>query len=550
MEPLSYDEALARIQSTAEIGKRHFDEGAWHEAADALLQGTGLLWSLVQAGPGRSEKRQLIRRYQWVGRYCSYSYAQLEMGVNAACTIEASRALLLAEARDIAAAAPFISPNERTPASIAASLYREAALSGIEGAEDAAFKALCNEIRMIQGLERFLQPRRMSDIRAAAPDGPVVYIVPTSAGTVALIVRASGPVEILQFPDTDATIGWEVNVYLRAYQARSRGLSPEERRQNKSQWRDVLEGIGDALGSGLMGSIGDSLSSDQRVTLIPAGSLGCLPLHAARRRNSDWPGGYQYLVDRLSITYAASAVTLRAVNDSRSVSDSVIVVDASGRAENGKPVLALPAAHAEAVMVLHLYPGSTLLSGSDVTKERLLTEFEGRPALLHYAGHAIADTHDPLLSGLVLPNGLRLTLGDLQRDEVFKLGFVVLSACESSMLADLDVLDEVIGLAAGFLGLGAGAVLANQWAVPDHASLILMYKYYDALAGGADRAYALALSQRWLRQSSAPTLRQTLAEIANRLGSRVSGIENLLIPDGSDMPYSHPADWAAGTYWH
>ena len=109
-----------------------------------------------------------------------------------------------------------------------------------------------------------------------------------------------------------------------------------------------------------------------------------------------------------------------------------------------------------------------------------------------------------MFSSLVLDDG-ELTLLDIEQLSQ-PPGAVILAACEGGS-AVLTSGDEIIGLAAAFLGLGAHSVVAPMFSVSDEATAGVMGSLHRAVAGGADLAEALVQARRGVDPISEFTVR-------------------------------------------
>jgi CHAT domain-containing protein len=112
--------------------------------------------------------------------------------------------------------------------------------------------------------------------------------------------------------------------------------------------------------------------------------------------------------------------------------------------------------------------------------------------LAHIAAHGRFRADNPLFSALDLVDG-PLTVHDLETlrrpPET-----VVLSACDSG-LSSVHPGDELLGLAAGLLGLGTRTLVASLLQVPDQATRTLMLDFHRRLRSGLPPAEALAGAQ-------------------------------------------------------
>ena len=136
------------------------------------------------------------------------------------------------------------------------------------------------------------------------------------------------------------------------------------------------------------------------------------------------------------------------------------------------------------------------LSGGGQTREIL--DFDAsrveaeKPTLrdyrvVHFATHALLDSKNPELSGLVLSmidRQGRPQDGFLRLHEIYDLklnaDLVVLSACRTALGTAVQS-EGLIGLTRGFMYAGAPQVLASLWSIRDNATTWFMTKFYEAL---------------------------------------------------------------------
>lgn len=230
----------------------------------------------------------------------------------------------------------------------------------------------------------------------------------------------------------------------------------------------------------------DPLLHSSRLLIIPHGPLHLLPFHAL------WDGA-DYLLSRFEIAYAPSA--------------SVAVRCAAAPALPPQPSLAglaitdpsIPHARREVQTAATHFTHSQLFLDADAGRAGL-RQAAAQADVLHMATHGLFRPDNPFFSALKLADGW------LDVREIYRLplsaGLVVLSACESGA-GQVRGGDEVIGLARGFLGAGAAALVVSLWNVHDAGAVGLMDDFYRHLTGGAGArpAAALVAAQRQAAQS-------------------------------------------------
>ena len=135
--------------------------------------------------------------------------------------------------------------------------------------------ATIEQIRQIEGYADFLAQPDFSDIQQAVrSDVPLVYLVPTPAGSFALIVTSNGTVDLWLNDLTDSNLIDLLSNWFNAY---------NQSRTNHQVLLDAIDQVTRQLWEPLMAPLIDHLKqhSFQQATLIPSGYLSLLPLHAA-----------------------------------------------------------------------------------------------------------------------------------------------------------------------------------------------------------------------------------------------------------------------------
>jgi CHAT domain-containing protein len=149
---------------------------------------------------------------------------------------------------------------------------------------------------------------------------------------------------------------------------------------------------------------------------------------------------------------------------------------------------------------------SVVRLGPDATPRALETAPIDSFAIVHFATHAIVDEQVPARSALVLsPVGGRsgsVDAGSLESLHM-PVRLIVLSACRTARGALVEG-EGLRGLANPFLGAGAHAVLATQWAVGDRAVVPLVYDIYKGLAAGMNASDAVRRAEVADRRRGAP----------------------------------------------
>ena len=126
--------------------------------------------------------------------------------------------------------------------------------------------------------------------------------------------------------------------------------------------------------------------------------------------------------------------------------------------------------------------------GNEATKAAVVAAL-GSSDIVHLATHGEPD--GVLLGGATKDEG-KLSMGEVQSLEL-RARLVVLSECDSfrGKLSS----DGVIGITRAFVAAGAPTLVASLWKVDDHATRVLMQRFYARLLEGGAVGDATAALQ-------------------------------------------------------
>jgi CHAT domain-containing protein len=175
----------------------------------------------------------------------------------------------------------------------------------------------------------------------------------------------------------------------------------------------------------------------------------------------------------------------------------------------GPQLMRLEYSRQEAQSIAALAPPAqvrTLLdfsADSEVVRHSDLSHYR----VIHIASHALLDTENPALSGIVFSTVDRqgnARDGQVRLHEIYNLALqarlVVLSACRTALGKEVSG-EGMIGLSRGFLYAGAQSVLATLWSVDDYATAQFMTQFYRGLwKEGRSPAAALHAAQQWMKR--------------------------------------------------
>jgi CHAT domain-containing protein len=599
------------LRTARGLGRVLFDQARYSEALAHLQAVLATVEQMYEAAPTPTSRQSLLQELGDTPQRLAFALCRID-GVDgsrqAVVVLEQNRARWLREALEMGSARPANVPAAlwsafQTQAQRVRELQAEAqlpdhtpgrrtflALSALLATARADLSAAVDAIRAVA--PDFLPKPTFAEIQSAAQDGPLVYLLATAAGGLALIVHGgeshkpsfseklglsglSASVEAVWLdgltearlrewlvgPANDLTLG----SWLGAYQSSLVERTPAARQR----WHDVIDDTLRTLWDAAMGpvvaalarhSIPQSPNLQSPVTLIPSGLLALLPLHAAWTDDVEsLPGSVRgvsravenrtYVMDCFTVAYAPSATALRhaqAVAATAGV-DALLVVD------EPKPVNAspLPNSAAEAAAIADLFTGAQMLRHAAATREATLERLAAAQ-VAHFSCHGNTDWQDALQSGLAMAHDVRLTVGDLLDRRLPGARLITLSACETGIVG-AKLPDETVALPAALTQAGFAGVVASLWSVYDISTAMLMVRFYELWREeGMAPPAALAAAQRWVRDT---TNAEKAAHFVLPGGAKMPAtvaepfFEAVFAAgDGDERTFAHPVWWAAFCY--
>ncbi|MEM9542493.1 MAG: tetratricopeptide repeat protein [Cyanobacteria bacterium P01_E01_bin.42] len=326
-------------------------------------------------------------------------------------------------------------------------------------------------------------------------------------------------------------------------------LKTQDERQSKS-WIQDMESRLDNLRNILnIDRIFDSLQKIDRVILIPHRQLHLLPLHQFFRH--------------LTVTHLPSArigLYLKQILGNHNNSNRQNTPDSSSLL-NVEQANELPFAFLEAATLNLFFPNNQTYRGEKVTRAKIVDAVAKNQGIFHFTGHAYHNSDKPLESALILANEQELTLKDIFRDETLQLSnyfLICLSACETGITSQQNLIDEYVGLVSGFLKMGANYVLSTLWTVEERATGLLLSQFYHRYQQSRDPAIALKQSQNWLKRATHQDIAKWYNDLAEKFlkSDRLNKLQRFLLREAkreadlakieeSAHPYANPYYWAA-----
>jgi CHAT domain-containing protein len=563
------------------------ERGAWPEAVEAYGSGLAAIDDLYQTQLLPGARQTWLADAQGLAASAAFAVARTGELPAAFLVLERGRARLLTEAiqRDRAdlAGVATLDPAAHAAYELAARQLRE--LENLERAAgarraDAArrvpvdalqeqarqaradLEAAVGRIRQLPGRATFGQPPTFDEVaRAAEPGCPVVAMVATATGSVALLLARSGSgadvtveatwasaltmsrlKELMIKVEGDQVVGG----YLAAQSDDPDGLD--------AALADVLP----SLGADLIGPVATRLRelNATGVVLMPTGPFGVLPLHAAPYPVTD---GTRCLIDEFDVSYTPGARVLSSSRAALAARDAqpIAFVGVGNPQPHPQP---LAFARAELDEVVRFFPEAArhTLYETAATESALVALLPGATHV-HLACHGRFDAESPLDSCLELaqpdpaaPDGDegRVRLEEILASDWFgNSRLVVLSACQTAITDARRLPDEAIGLPAGLLQAGVPSVIGTLWSVEDLSTTLLMTQFYGYHRQGdpgtgdgpLPPAAALRRAQGWLRSRTADDLVTLVAAHPSVAGA---GLNQLALAEPTSRPFAAPSYWA------
>jgi CHAT domain-containing protein len=204
-------------------------------------------------------------------------------------------------------------------------------------------------------------------------------------------------------------------------------------------------------------------------------------------------GAGRYLADRFEITYSSGvAYANRAKLGGISAASAAVIVVAPQQQESSQA--ALPGAAEEGSDVARYFRNASILSGSQVTREAVLSKLREAQEF-HFVGHAVAGADRV---GLLLGPETLLDARDLAAAQPRGLRLAVLSACETANGEEGSFAD-INSVARTLVASGVPQIVASRWNVDSVVTRDLMKEFYSRLMIGKTPTDALRDAVRRVR---------------------------------------------------
>ncbi|HEU0100858.1 MAG TPA: CHAT domain-containing protein [Mycobacteriales bacterium] len=353
-------------------------------------------------------------------------------------------------------------------------------------------RAVRDRARQVPGSAARVDYPRVAALASALGDRALVEYV-EHRGQLSAVTVVAGRVRLTPLGSTRDVVSLLDHVPL-ALSRLTRGTSGE---RSVAAARQLLATVGTRLSALLLDPLLARLG-DRRLVVVPSRALSCLPW-------SLLPG-----CAGRALTVSPSAALWHRASLRPPRAGPVTVIAGPG----------LPAAESEAAMIGDVYRDADVLLDTEATVPAVMAALSAA-GTAHIAAHGHFRADNPQFSYLRLADG-PMTVYDLESLEHVP-ALVVLAACDTARTS-VCLGNEVLGLAAAFLGMGTSALIASLVPVADAAVAPLMVSLHERLRRGASPATALDAVQAEALGSGSP------AQVAAALGLVCLGADHPALP--------------------
>jgi CHAT domain-containing protein/Tfp pilus assembly protein PilF len=293
----------------------------------------------------------------------------------------------------------------------------------------------------------------------------------------------------------------------------------------------------------LMAPLVDDLDAAAAETILYAadGQLRYIPLAALH-------DGDQWLTQRYTINHITAA-SLMDFSRSEPIDLSILAgafpASAMEITLGGESVWfgGLPFAQDEVRNLTQLPGSKTTAFFSEAFNRRALEPRLGDYRIVHLATHAEFRSGHPMDSFILLGDGDRITLFDLDQWELPNVDLVVLSACRTGISSgvtgeSLGTGEEILGFGYQIQRTGARGAIASLWYVSDGGTQVLMDAFYAGLQSGLSSSAAV-------RQAQIALITGDLTASGVERGASIDVISTRTgLPASVANRLSHPYYWA------
>ncbi len=232
----------------------------------------------------------------------------------------------------------------------------------------------------------------------------------------------------------------------------------------------------------------------QYLLVIPHKELHSIPFEIIQTKEAPW--GLKYsLVKNFSLDLGRISLQKRMefLKANPKIKKSAIVV--------GNPTMDLEGAEIEAKEVEEMLKEKGFkvkLMLKKKSKEESFIKATSEQIIIHFAGHGVFITPEPILSHLRFSTS-ELTAREITQLKLKNCPIVVLSACETAIPGFLGG-NELVGFVRSFILAGSTTLVSTNWPVSDVSARELIAKFYENLLMGASVGISLQRARQFIAQ--------------------------------------------------
>jgi tetratricopeptide (TPR) repeat protein len=336
--------------------------------------------------------------------------------------------------------------------------------------------ALTEQIREETPFTTFGLPPTIDQLLAEAAPGPIVVVSESDHRADALVLTPAG-VTVVELDFTQDEFLDQIGAFYRALRTRH-GLDA------------VLAWLWDRVAGPVLGKLGPTRTPEgewTRLWWIPVGVFGLLPLHAAGHHEDSLDDPERRAVhDRVISSYTPTVRALRHARAARPAPQQpphALVVGVPTVPGVPGRLYCVPA---EAAAVRRLFPhGEDFVEPARTPTTAAVLDELPHHAIAHFACHGVTDAADPSRSQLLLPDYATdpLTVARLtaRHAHLGTARLAYLSACGTTAIGRLELLDEAIHLTGAYQLAGYPQVIGTLWEINDVIAPEVAEAFYAAL---------------------------------------------------------------------
>ena len=348
------------------------------------------------------------------------------------------------------------------------------------------FDHLLAHIRSLHGFENFLQGPAEAELRSLAEGGAIVVFNVSHIRSDAFLITID-KIRSVHLPLlTSELVNRLVTLFFEAIYEDD----PNRYRHATRKMDHVLQSLWDCGVKTILDDLGFSQPPPPgrmwpRIWWVGNGLLSVLPIHAAGYHDSDPP---QTVLDRVVSSYASTVKSLAYATERASkagqleVSTNAILFGMRTTPDEED----LPFVEKEINQIKDLLEKASVSTAIEMhpTKLDALSKLP-KYAIAHFACHGYSAS-DPSESSLLLHDWKTapLTVSDLVSLNIESAQFAYLSACHTSAMRDLRLLDESINLSSAIQLCGYPRVVGSLWHVKDVNSANIARDVYEWILDG------------------------------------------------------------------